>query len=67
MSEALALRECNLIEKICCWPTATVCFNSATPVHCRGVKRKQEYPHLYLHGDLKLRQSACFFSLVSAG
>lgn len=66
MPEFLTLRESNLIEKMCCRPSAytekqknlllrnDVCFDSATPVHSRGVERNKEHPHLTLHCDLKL-------------
>lgn len=69
MSEASALRACNLSPGLR-WHFLSfsyACNDSAMPVHSRGEKQKQEHQHLYLHGDLKLKQSVCFCSLVAAG
>lgn len=69
MSEASALRACNLAPGLH-WHFLSfsyACNDSATPVHSRGEKQKQEHQHIYLHGDLKLKQSVCFCSLVAAG
>lgn len=66
-SEVLVFRECNLTEKNVslahCHSMLSFCHTSPL---C-GKNKKQEHPHLYVHGDLKLRQSACCCSLVSAG